>query len=299
MRDAAREFASGERSAAEKLRDALKEVDDGDLEPLVQRSADRLRTGMDPSARDTESQIAAGLARLREQTREAQQALGSGDSQPGRGMQEALDRVARLRRQIEDMRSNAQPGGAQTAGAQPGSAQPGGAQTGSAQAGSVQPGGSQARDTRPGGGAVGFVDNNIDTGNNARGGSRSNVPPNTEPAGADTEARIQQGLGELRALRQQMAQDPETRRQVQQLIYAMEHLDPRRFPGNPQMIEEIQQQLLGDVDALDLQLRRNLADAESGNIRSPDPLFVPRGYEDAVADYFRRLGNEPARSAAK
>jgi hypothetical protein len=36
----------------------------------------------------------------------------------------------------------------------------------------------------------------------------------------------------------------------------MRNLDPRRFPGNPALVEQMRQQLIGNVDALELQLRR-------------------------------------------
>jgi hypothetical protein len=81
---------------------------------------------------------------------------------------------------------------------------------------------------------------------------------------------------------------------VQELITAMEHLDLRRFPGNPAMVEELHQRLLSGVDALELQLRRNLDDRRPGQIRSTDSLVVPPGYKDAVADYFRRLSTTTA-----
>ena len=96
-------------------------------------------------------------------------------------------------------------------------------------------------------------------------------------------------MNELTQLRRDVANDPEMQRQVQELITAMEHLDLRRFPGNPAMVEELHQRLLSGVDTLELQLRRNLDDKQPGQIRSTDSLAVPPGYKDAVADYFRRL----------
>jgi hypothetical protein len=51
----------------------------------------------------------------------------------------------------------------------------------------------------------------------------------------------------------------------------------------------LHQRLLSGVDALELQLRRDLDDKRPSQIRSADPLAVPPGYKDAVADYFRRL----------
>jgi len=100
---------------------------------------------------------------------------------------------------------------------------------------------------------------------------------------------IQQGLSELNQLRRETSTDPEVQRQIQELITAMEHLDLRRFPGNPAMVEELHQRLLSGVDTLELRLRRDADDKKPGQIRSTDPTTVPAGYKDAVADYFRRL----------
>jgi hypothetical protein len=43
------------------------------------------------------------------------------------------------------------------------------------------------------------------------------------------------------------------------------------------------------VDKLELQLRRELDDKETGQVRSGDSRPVPPGYEESVADYYRRL----------
>ena len=58
------------------------------------------------------------------------------------------------------------------------------------------------------------------------------------------------------------------------------------------MLSELHTQVLASVDKLELQLRRDLDDKNSGQIRSGDSLSVPSGYEDAVAEYFRRLSNK-------
>jgi hypothetical protein len=100
---------------------------------------------------------------------------------------------------------------------------------------------------------------------------------------------IQQGVKELNRLREQAPDDPEIQRQIQELVTAMEHLDLRRFPGNPMMIDELHQRLLTGVTTLELQLRRSLDGEQAGQIRSADPAAVPPGYQDAVAEYFRRL----------
>jgi len=69
----------------------------------------------------------------------------------------------------------------------------------------------------------------------------------------------------------------------------MQNLDPARFPGNPHMVEALHAQVLNDVDKLELQLRRSSGQA-ADQVHSGNPATVPSGYQDAVADYYRRLG---------
>ena len=138
----------------------------------------------------------------------------------------------------------------------------------------------------PGGARDRYGNNWIDTGDNARNGPRA--PAQATPAG-DPQQAIQQGLKELNQLRHELPNDPETQRQIQELITAMEHLDLKRFPGNPAMVDELHQRLLSGVTTLELQVRQNLDAKQSGQVRSADPTAVPPGYKDAVAEYFRRL----------
>jgi hypothetical protein len=107
----------------------------------------------------------------------------------------------------------------------------------------------------------------------------------------DPERVFRQSLSDLDQLRQSVANDPETLRDVQELIREMQRLDPSRFPGNPALVEQLHTQVLSDVEKLELQLRRQQDDRQSGQIRSGDPQPMPSGYQDAVAEYFRRLSN--------
>jgi hypothetical protein len=59
------------------------------------------------------------------------------------------------------------------------------------------------------------------------------------------------------------------------------------------MVEELYNRVLGDVDKLELQLRRASDAKQSGQVHSTDSQPVPPGYEDAVAEYFRRLSKNP------
>ena len=82
---------------------------------------------------------------------------------------------------------------------------------------------------------------------------------------------------------------PEARQQLRTLIDQMRSLDPSRFPGNPALVEQMRQQLTSGVDALELQLRRQLEESRGGTIRNADPARVPAGYRDSVAEYYRKL----------
>ncbi|HKV04823.1 MAG TPA: hypothetical protein VJO53_06925 [Candidatus Acidoferrales bacterium] len=292
MRDAESGLAASDRPAASKLRDALGQLDESDLETRIQRSADRLRTGINPYRNSGEAEIATGLQRLSDQIRQAQQALGSGQQH---GSESAINQVERLRSRLESLDRGFNPGNA--LGGRQGRTNLG-ARTGA-------PG---DRTGAPGLGTTidnGFYGNNrdgyrggrnnwsIDTGNNSTAGPRTTAPANTTTAGTDPERTYEQGMNDLNQLRQAVETDPETLRQVQELIREMQRLDPKRFPGNPELVEQLHTQVLNDVDKLELQLRRKVDDQESGQVRSGDSLPVPPGYQEAVAEYFRRLSKRP------
>jgi hypothetical protein len=105
---------------------------------------------------------------------------------------------------------------------------------------------------------------------------------------ADIARAYQDALRELNDLRQQVQGQPEPLADLSELIREMKNLDPSRFPGNPAMVEQLRTQVLASVDKLELQLRRDKED-KPGQIRGGDSAPVPSGYQDAVAEYFRRL----------
>jgi len=319
-RDAERELASNQHGAASKLRDALGNLDQEDLQTRLQRSADWLRRGIAPNSLSTETGISADLQRFSDQVKQAQQALGAGQQQDqGRDSQAAIDRLERLRNQVagitRDMGAAGEAGrqgsrqdrngqaGQFAQNAQPGQpgqdagrlsrngGQPGG-QPGGPASGEVGDDYTRGYGERYRGGARGGNNNWwIDTGNN------SNLPqpvsPDNSPLPPDPERSYQQSLSGLNDLRQSVENDPETARELQELIREMQQLDPKRFPGNPALFEQLHTQVLNDVDKLELQLRRKLDDKQSGQIRSSNPMPMPTGYQDAVADYFRRLSKNP------
>jgi hypothetical protein len=316
LQDTARELATNNQSAAStKLREALGDMQQSDLRARVQRGADWMRRGIDPNANGMEPEIAAGMQRLEKGLHDAQQAMGAAP-QPGndsqqQGIETALNRVERLRNQLGGLsrdgqgrqQGQGQQGGGQGQGQAQGQGQgqgQGGGQGGqqSGQRGSGPGGAFGARmgdgtsgngyrnGNYGGGGNNGTIYGNFDTGNNTpRGGSPmqpDNSPVPTQRAYDDT-------LRDLNQLRQAVRDDPESAKEVQQLIQEMERLDPARFPGNPALVEQLHSQVLADVDKLELQLRRQLDDKDAGQVRSGDTKTVPQGYEESVAEYYRRL----------
>ncbi len=250
---------------------------------------------------------------------------GQGQGQEQNGNQTAaLDHVERFRDQVESLTGRGQnplgrqPGGKPGPGGQPGQQQgqqPGqGGQPGqrqgqwSAQGGpgaqiAEGNGGNQrgenqvAQDNlsgdvgnwRSGGGAVGTAWNNINTGNNHFDRSRGPAAPDNSPVPADPERTFQQGMVELNQLRHLAQNDPAALKEVQDLVRAMQQLDPKRFPGNPLMVEQLHTEVLAGVDRLELQLRHDSDGQTPGEVRTTKESAIPPGYEEAVAEYYRRL----------
>jgi hypothetical protein len=273
IRDAVRDLSSGDRAAASKLRDALRQLDESDLDTRLQRSSDWLRRGVNPDREGSESQIASDLQRLSQQTHEAGQALGNGAK--GQNSQSALDQLEGLRNRLEALDRNFN-GDDSTANRQNGA-------------------GARAGDfVRRGGGARqgGPVYGGMNAGNS--GPFPPSVSPGPAPIAPESAYRdYADSISQLDRLRQTVQGDPEALRQVQELIQEMRRLDPRRFPGNPALVERLHGQVLADVDQLELQLQREADGKPSGDARNTESLSVPAGYEDAVAEYFRRLSKNP------
>lgn len=308
IRDSAREMASNEPGVAQKLRKALSDMDEGDLDNHVQRTADWLRRGINPNSNGTETEIAQGLEKLNQQLQQAEKEVGPG--KPGeRGSTEgdktaALDQIERLRGQVEAMQGSRESQGNSRQNGQSGqngqANQPGAQQaqnaTGRSGGGNIgiQQGtdtGGRSGDVRYDGGrgADGTVWGNINTGNNRYRQPGQRPPTDTSSNPADTARSYQQGVKELNQLRQLVQSDPEAAKEVAELSRQMQLLDPSRFPGNPAMIEQMHREVLSSIDRLELQLQR----AGSTEARTGKSDAVPPGYEESVADYYKKLSKNP------
>ena len=280
MQDAARELASGQDSASARLREALGEAQRSELLSRIQRSAESIRRGLDPNSLSDEPTITASMKRFSEQVRQAQRAWAGPQQNP----EDALGRVEHLRSQLESLTRNLGNGNPQSG--QPGQQSPGGQRS---QGGSVRDQRGSANggfNSGPPGGPR--VYRGFDTGGYIEplGNERQPSPVSS----AEIERAFQEALRELNELRQTLRGEPGPLANIQELIRQMRRLDPSRFPGNPALLEQLHTQVLTSIDKLELQLRRQLDDQQSGQIRSGDSVRVPPGYQDSVAEYFRRLG---------
>ena len=147
--------------------------------------------------------------------------------------------------------------------------------------------------TGAGGSTNGSVNGGWNTGNNRYPGGRAAAASSVPAPAIDPERTYRQGMSELGRLKRAVGADPAAQSQVAALIRSMQRLDPRRFPGNPQMVAELSGRVLGEVDRLELQLRRDSGPGDVGNVRTGPPMPVPAGYDEAVAEYYRRLSRNP------
>jgi hypothetical protein len=317
IRDTARETAPNQPGVSQKLRDALTEMDQSDLDNHVQRTADWLRGGINPNSNGTEKEIAQGLQKLSQQLRQAQQGMGQAKAQqPGGAAQgdatAMLNQVERLRSQLEAMTAssrgkgqqqsqNGQTNGRDANGQQSGNGPPQRAGKQSVQ--SLQRGeqpdgtlgervgnlaGQPTGDVRNGGGGAtdGTVLGNINTGNNRYDRARpQSVPADASGNLPDDERFYQQGMRDMNQLRQMVQNDPQAAKAVRELAQQMQQLDPNRFPGNPAMVEQMHREVLSSLDRIELQLQHD----GSTEARTGKPFSVPEGYQDLVADYYKRL----------
>jgi hypothetical protein len=299
LRSTARELAPTQPAASTKLRGALEGMDENDLGPRVQHSSDGLRTGNFSDALETS--LTSDLQKLGQQIGDAARALGNAQpTSKDAELNRAMDDLSRLRDKLAGLGGQFQTGQLSRDG-----------QSGQQQGQPGQPGQQQAQNGQPGqqgqagqagnrvagpvgnqggGGAYGGRSalSGYDTGNNA-GGSGQPVAPRGGPNPADTQREIDQGLNLLNQVRAAVQDSPEAKQQLQSLIEEMRNLDPKRFPGNPALVEQMHQQLVSGLDALELQLRRQLDENRGGTIRNTDPTKIPAGYQDSVAEYYRKL----------
>jgi hypothetical protein len=128
-----------------------------------------------------------------------------------------------------------------------------------------------------------------------RGEWQPNLQGLNAPSPEAMERAYREGVRDLQQLRQEFrsgeggAENQQLLKDVDALLREMQGLDPRRFAGNPELVERLRTAVLPNLEQLELQLRRKLEEQSGGQVRSSGRDRVPAGYGDAVAEYFRRL----------
>jgi hypothetical protein len=272
MGKAARDMQAGNRQLSGKLRDALGQAQQNELNNRLRLSADFLRRGNGAVAAMRDAVTTQALNNLRDQLHEMQKSLGNGQTGAGdrdrQALEQALAQTEQLRQEMErGMRAGPPGRDRQGAVPQPGE-QPG-----------EQPGQSEAR--QPGEGQPGGQ-----IGPRANGPQYGLLPnPGAAPGDAGEFTR------DYRRTLHGLENNPQIGKDLRDRIHDMYRLDPQLSPGNPELMKLIESQMLTGVEQIELQLRRQLDD-QGGAVRSGSAEPVPQGYADAVAEYFRRLSKE-------
>jgi hypothetical protein len=279
MGSTARDTRASDRQLSGKLREALGQVQQNEVNNRLRLSADYLRTGKGAAATMRDATTTQALNNLRDQLREIQKSVGQGQQGAGdkdrQALAEALAQTERLRKEMErGMRAGVPSRDRQGAVPQPG--QQDGREPG--QQPGEQPG--QSQSAQAGEGQPGQI------------GPRANGPqngllPSLGPVFGDAGDFLQNYRHTLRELEN----NPQIGKDLRDTIQNLYRLDPRQSPGNPELMNRIESQMLSGVEQIELQLRRQLDD-QGGVVRSGSADPVPQGYADAVAEYFRRLSKE-------
>jgi hypothetical protein len=302
LQSAARGMSGSQRSASSKLREAVGQAQQEELSLRMKYMTEWLNRGYGPFTWNREEPVTRALNRLAEQVRDAERAAGEGAGGNPAGAdgkrEQALSQLEQMRRRLDQASRGQQPGGNPPGQQGQGQQDPGQqGQQGQGQQGrsGQQAQGGQQGDGEPslrggGGGADRFgARGQINAGDWRA--NVSGVAPARRPVDpAEAQRAYSEGLRGLRELRQQLAESPETRAEVDRLIQEMQRIDPARFPGNPALVEKMRSQVLPALEQLELQLRREIDGADAGLARAGGSERVPDGYGEAVAEYFRRLG---------
>jgi len=226
MQRAARGMAATDRETANKLRQALAELQQDEIAGRMKWSAEAIRRGLAMYAVMREAITTQALDNLRQQLQEAERGMQQGQQagrQPGQqegGLERALAETQRLRERME-----------------------------------------------------------------GRGGTGGGEAPRTDPE--RLERALREGVRGLERLQGSLEGYPEMAGEIGGTLGRVRRVDPKRFPGNPQLLENLHAQVLRQVADVELELRRKLD--QGGEVRTTAGEPAPPGYGDAVAEYFRRL----------
>jgi hypothetical protein len=318
MQAAARDQQATQRAASAKMREALSEIQQMEMERDMQRNADYIRRGLGEYVVMSESNFTQGLNIVRDKLKEVQQALGTpGKDGKGPGEDKAVQQGLAS---LESFRQMLQPGGngqqgqqggkqgqqgqgqqgQQDRGGQQGQQGQGGKQGQQGQGQGQGQGGQQGQQGQQGQGGQsgqqqgggqqgGTFGNGAWNGGGNGAGNWLGPNGNVNPQSPDYQAQYRQTLQSLQQLQQQLKGDPATAKDIAALLQQIRQLDPYAYANDPLLAQRIQAAVVANVEQVEMELRRKVEDTGGGNIRSPGTEKVPPGYSDATAEYFKKL----------
>ena len=314
LQKSARELAGAQPDASARLRQGLSEIQQNEAKLRMKYQADGIRQGLGSYMSQREGTITQTLDRVTDDIRQAQSAMKDGNQQQGTqgDLERQLARVERLRQQMERM--SGQQGKGNQQGNQPGNQQGNqsgnqqGNQQGQGKGGGQQPGnqaGNQGGNQTGGGGgpAGGAYNNGGRVGpygyNNGYGG---NIDPrdsygrynpqglyqNTEPLTGDGTQSIQDARRTLDEMRQYFRDNPDVATQIGDLERELQKINVGDI-ASPELQQRISRTILPQLETLEVQMRRELATEDAGQVRSAGAERAPAGFAESVAEYFRKL----------
>jgi hypothetical protein len=294
--------AAGKSAAANKLREAIGQLQQSNVENLLKQSAEAIRGAEFSRAARDEAAMARALQTLSQQMRQVQHAAQGENGDVASRVQNLKNDLERLARNLGERNMRGLAGQSTPDGVR--------REAGRGEAPFERPDKGSIGDAQSGrGGRADGMGRPVDGYHDSLGagpppqyglgfdigGYRriqgAPVEPDTSPI--PVEQLYREAMNELNWLRQAVRGQPASLTNIQELMRELERLDPKRFPGNPEMLEQIRTKLLSQMDKLELQLHPDTNGTQSGQVRSDSPLIAPRGYEESVADYFRRLSTKP------
>ena len=288
----AQQFRNQTPGASDELNQALANLQQSQAIARLAIAGDYIRQGGAAQIAPTEAVTTSALRDLERDTDEAlalatREAVSGEEAEPDPSA-ELVAELQSLRRQLamltqEEAEANAQ----QASGEQPGQ-QAGGQQGGAEQGGAEQGGGALGGNDRFGwGGARGFYDPRRDAVWGPRGQgvwqdpqTLSQLRERLDSAGTD--------LINLGARLRAEGMSDEELRALRELGDALR----QGLTGNPELVEAEFRALVNLTEQLELALQER-QNVESAVVRTEVPAQAARGFEDIVAEYYRRLSRSP------
>ncbi len=314
--ETARSLAGAQNPVSSKLRDALSEAQQNELELRMRKAAEWIRQGEGVQTWVRESTVTMGLDRLRDQLQQAQAGLQQ-QGQPGKGagdkgdIEKALAQLEGMRNRMQQLaqgqgqRGNESRNGSRQNGGQPqpgqGKSQPGQSQSGQSQPGQGQEGqgqqgqgqqdqaqqgqGKQGQGQAPNGSEPGLGPLSPGQPGGSPYGGIGNRGGSGEVYPRGLEQGYRESLQDMSQLRDFIRTHPEYSNEVLQLLHAAS----QAYVNDAELSQRIGREVIPQMERLELELRRQLDEKNSDQVRSAGSEHVPAGYSDAIAEYFRKL----------